>query len=467
MLELIDAVEGARPVHVVPESGLDAWLEAAAPAHRAWATAQRGKQKAGTVLALPAADGTVGAALAVVGNRPDIWSLGDLDSRLPAGDWTLDLAALAVTPSLAGDLALGMLLGSYRFDRYLKSSETTAIRVTWPEGVDRARVLAFAGAITRTRDLINTPAQDMGPPALEEAGRRLAGQFDGTVRVVVGDDLLAENFPMVHAVGRAAASAPRLIDLCFGDPAAPKVTLVGKGVCFDTGGLDLKPASGMELMRKDMGGAATVLGLAEVILATRLPVRLRVIVPAVENAVAGNAYRPGDILASRKGITVEIGNTDAEGRLILADALALAGEESPDLLIDMATLTGAARVAVGTELSAYFASDESLAAAVETSASATVDPVWRLPLHDAYRHLLDTPFADINNSGSGGFAGATTAALFLKEFVAQPERWLHFDIMAWNSRARPGRPKGGEAMALRALHALIAGRFDNSLQDQL
>lgn len=461
MFDLIGESAGALPIHLVSAGKLTVWLEAQPLNWRNWLAGRLENMKAGAALMLPGDDGTPSAVLAVVGDKPDMWSVAGLQGRLPADRFMLDLSAIesADPAALAHDLVLGWALGTYRFDRYLKPSEKPRAQLVWPLEVDRERVTAMAEAIFLTRTLINTPAQDMGPTALEQSARVLAERFGGSAECTVGDELLARNFPMIHAVGRAAVDPPRLIDLTFGDATLPKVTLVGKGVCFDTGGLDLKPASGMELMRKDMGGAATVLGLAHMILAQAVPVRLRVLIPAVENAVAGNAYRPGDILQTRQGITVEIGNTDAEGRLVLGDALSLAGEEKPDLLVDFATLTGAARVAVGTEIAAFFARDDALAAELEGAARAADDAVWRLPLHEGYRHLLDTPFADINNAGSGRFAGASTAALFLKEFVADPDRWLHLDIMAWNSRNRPGRPRGGEAMGLRALFTMIENRF--------
>lgn len=461
MFDLIGESAGALPIHLVSAGKLTVWLEAQPLNWRNWLAGRLENMKAGAALMLPGDDGTPSAVLAVVGDKPDMWSVAGLQGRLPADRFMLDLSAIesADPVALAHDLVLGWALGTYRFDRYLKPSEKPRAQLIWPLEVDRERVTAMAEAIFLTRTLINTPAQDMGPTALEQSARVLAERFGGSAECTVGDELLARNFPMIHAVGRAAVDPPRLIDLTFGDATLPKVTLVGKGVCFDTGGLDLKPASGMDLMRKDMGGAATVLGLAHMILAQAVPVRLRVLIPAVENAVAGNAYRPGDILQTRQGITVEIGNTDAEGRLVLGDALSLAGEEKPDLLVDFATLTGAARVAVGTEIAAFFARDDALAAELEGAARAADDAVWRLPLHEGYRHLLDTPFADINNAGSGRFAGASTAALFLKEFVAEPDRWLHLDIMAWNSRNRPGRPRGGEAMGLRALFTMIENRF--------
>lgn len=461
MYDLVEESAGALPIHLVKMSDLSGWLEGQSPLWRNWLAGRTDRMKADAALMLPGEDGSPTAVLAVVADAPDMWSVAGLQIRLPAGRYVLDLSSLnaADEVALAQDLVTGWALGTYRFDRYKQAPVDPVAHLVWPAGVDHDRVLGTVEATCLARTLINTPAQDMGPSALDAAAQALADRFGGSARTVVGDDLLAENFPMIHAVGRAAVDAPRLIDLTFGDAAFPKVTLVGKGVCFDTGGLDLKPASGMELMRKDMGGAATVLGLAHLILSQGLPVRLRVLIPAVENAVAGNAYRPGDILQSRTGLTVEIGNTDAEGRLVLGDALTLAGEDEPDLLVDLATLTGAARVAVGTEIAAFFSRDDALASALVQAGKDADDAVWRLPLHEGYRHLLDTPFADINNAGSGRFAGASTAALFLKEFVADPDRWLHLDIMAWNSRSRPGRPRGGEAMGLRALFRMIEHRF--------
>jgi leucyl aminopeptidase len=309
------------------------------------------------------------------------------------------------------------------------------------------------------RDLANTPAGDLGPEKLADETARVAKAAGARHHVIVGDDLLAENYPTIHAVGRASARAPRLVDIVWGDPAAPKVTLVGKGVCFDTGGLDLKTASGMRLMKKDMAGAAIVLGLAQAIMDAGLPVRLRVLLPCVENAVSGNAMRPLDIVRTRKGLTVEIGNTDAEGRLILCDALAEASTEKPELLIDMATLTGAARVALGPELAALFCNDETLAEGLLAAAAAEDDPMWRMPLWRSYRKMIDSKIADINNVSESPHAGAVTAALYLQEFIEPGIPWAHLDVMAWNPQSRPGRPEGAEATALRALYAHIAKRF--------
>ncbi|WP_416898528.1 MAG: leucyl aminopeptidase family protein [Minwuia sp.] len=456
--DLVDAADGSLPVHLVPASGLADWLAEQPETVRNWLDGRTSAMTAGAWARLPDAAGRSTGTLHVVSDTPDMWSIAGLQAKLKDGVHHLDLSAVKDPDPTA--LATGWALGTYRFDRYLKPDDKIpTAKLVWPEGADRDMTGAMAEGIMLSRNLINTPADDMGPSELEAAALALAERFGGTARSVVGDELLTGNFPMIHAVGRASDDPPRLVDLTFGDEALPKVTLVGKGVCFDTGGLDLKPASGMELMRKDMGGAGTALGLAHVLLATGAPIRLRVLLPMVENAVSGNAYRPGDILKTRKGLTVEIGNTDAEGRLILGDALTLASEENPALLIDFATLTGAARVAVGTEIAAYFTASDELGDEMMHAGRSAGEDVWRLPMHDGYRHLLNSPFADINNAGSGRFAGATTAALFLKEFVAEPKNWLHFDIMAWNSRARPGRPKGGEAMGLRAVHRLIMDRF--------
>jgi leucyl aminopeptidase len=356
-----------------------------------------------------------------------------------------------------GNAVRGWVLESYRFERY-RNAALPLPRLVCPSDVDRAVLLAAAHAHFLVRDLVNTPSLDMGPDELEAAARKVAAPHRAKLRVVAGERLRRE-FPMVHAVGQASPRRPRLIDFIWGPARAPKVTLVGKGVCFDTGGLDIKPASGMLLMKKDMGGAANVLGLAQMIMAAKLKLRLRVLIPAVENAIAGNAFRPGDVLTSRKGITVEIGNTDAEGRLILGDALALADEESPDLLIDMATLTGAARVALGPDLPPFYTSDDGLAGDLARHAVAANDPLWRMPLWTPYQALIDSSVAELNNSGESGFAGSLTAALFLKRFVERAKSYVHFDIFAWTPFAKPGRPKGGEAQAIHALFGLMAERY--------
>ncbi|MFG1363295.1 leucyl aminopeptidase family protein [Xanthobacter versatilis] len=411
--------------------------------------------EAGKLLLVPAPEGGLAGALfgVAAGARADAFAAGALPGLLPAGAWRLE--GEVASPRLA---ALAFALGTYRFTRY-KAAPARDVRLVLPEGVDADALVRTVEAVTLTRDLVNTPANDLGPPELEDAARALAARHGAAFRSVTGERLLVENFPMIHAVGRAADRAPRLIEIRAGDPAHPKVTLVGKGVAFDTGGLDLKPSSAMLLMKKDMGGAANALGLAHLLLSRGAKVNLRVLIPAVENSVSAAAFRPGDILKSRKGLSVEIGNTDAEGRLVLADALALADEEAPELVIDFATLTGAARVALGPQLPAAFTQDEDLAADLARHAMVEADPLWRLPLWAPYQGMLESKIADTNNVSSGGLAGAITAALFLEKFVGAARAWLHLDLFAWNSGARPGRPEGGEAQTIRALDALLAERY--------
>ena len=345
-----------------------------------------------------------------------------------------------------------------RIARY-RESEKPEVRLVPPDGVDTADILRMAEAASLARDLINTPANDMGPEQLAEAAQQMAARFGAEFTCIVGDELKRQNFPLVHAVGMASTRAPRLVDFSWGDPAHPKVTLVGKGVCFDTGGLDLKSSSGMLIMKKDMGGAANVLALAQMVMDARLKVRLRVLIPAVENAVAGNAFRPLDIFTSRKGFSVEIGNTDAEGRLVLADTLAFADEDKPELLVDLGTLTGAARVALGPDLPPFYTNDETLAASVAAHAKTENDPLWRMPLWPAYDSWLDSKVADINNAPSGGFAGSITCALFLQRFVEHARSWLHVDIYGWTPTAKPARPEGGECQAARAIYKLLSERY--------
>jgi leucyl aminopeptidase len=442
---------GALPILVVtPED----WRDRAAglaPSAVPFAEAQGFSASPGQVQLLPAPDGTPAGAL--LGRGEDPMLPGKLPAALPAGAYRLEGCA---DPALG---ALAFLLGAYRFDRYRSGGSAKAHRLVAPEGVDAAEVQRLAAAVAFGRDLVNTPASDLGPAELEEAARDLAARCGATIKVTAGDELLAQNFPMVHAVGRASARAPRLIDIAWGDPAHPRVTLVGKGVCFDTGGLNLKPESGMLLMKKDMGGAAVALTIARLVMEAGLKVRLRVLVPAVENSVSGNAFRPGDVLQSRKGLSVEIGNTDAEGRLILADALALADEEEPDLLLDFATLTGAARVALGPDLPPFYTDDEALARDIAATGAAVADPVWRMPLWKPYASLLDSKIADVNHISGGPFAGSVTAALFLSRFVGKARAWAHFDIFAWVPSEKPGRPFGGEPQAARLVYGLLAGRY--------
>ncbi|HXK53517.1 MAG TPA: leucyl aminopeptidase family protein [Hyphomicrobiales bacterium] len=419
-----------------------------------WAHVSGFSAASGEIGLVPNAKGNLEAVLLGLGGpNPDPLLCGCLPARLPAGRYRLDPA-----PQNGEMAALGWVLGTYAFSRY-RQKDTRQAQLVLPAGADGAHVTRMATSVFLARDLINTPANDMGPAALEAAARDLAKAYGARISVIRGDALLAKGFPLVHAVGRASAQAPRLIDMRWGPVRAPKVTLVGKGVCFDSGGLDLKTSAGMLLMKKDMGGAANAMALARMIMDAELPLRLRLIVPAVENAVSGGAFRPGDVYASRKGLSVEIGNTDAEGRLILADALALADEEKPDLLIDLATLTGAARVALGPDLPAFFTDDSALAAELNHKAAHAADPMWRLPLWRPYGARLDSSIADINNVSNDGFAGAITAALFLDRFVEQAGSWVHFDIFGWNPECRPARPKGGEAQAIRALYALICDRY--------
>lgn len=445
---------GSRPVHLIGKNGLaDAELDGTT---LEWAAANGFTGEAGRLLVVPGEAGTIGSALFGIGEEVGGFApllTGTLGRMLPSGNW--HFGNPPADPELA---ALGLLLGGYVFTRYGRKAGNE-IRFALPEGASHDRVARLAEGVFLARDLINTPASDMGPDALERAVRELARRFNAKVSVVKGEALLVRNFPMIHAVGRAGAEAPRLVDLSWGPAGAPKVTLVGKGVCFDTGGLDIKTASGMLLMKKDMGGAANVLGLASMIMKAGLRIRLRVLIPAVENAIAGNAFRPGDVLKSRKGLTVEIGNTDAEGRLVLADALALADEEIPDLLIDMATLTGAARVALGPDLAPFYTDDDALSAEIAAASVAVADPVWRMPLWVPYQRKLASRIADTNNVTSDGFAGSVTAALFLKRFVDKAASWAHFDIFGWHPSDRPHGPLGGEAQAIRALEAVITSRY--------
>jgi leucyl aminopeptidase len=411
---------------------------------------------AGKLLLLPGSDGLAGAVFglgAANAAARDPFASGQLATLLPAGDWRL--ANDAPQPTLA---ALAFLLSSYKFTRY-KSGKHEGPRLVCPQGVDAARVESIANAMALGRDLINTPANDMGPQALEDAARDLAAAHGATIGSIIGEALLEHDFPLIHAVGKASPQPPRIVDFSWGQAGAPKVTLVGKGVCFDTGGLDIKPSSAMLLMKKDMGGAATALACARMIMEARLPVRLRVILPIVENAVSGNAFRPGDIYRSRKGLTVEIGNTDAEGRLILADALALADEDAPDLLFDFATLTGAARVALGPDLPPFYCADDALAADIASLGMSENDPVWRMPLWEPYDKMLDGKLSDLNNAPSGPFAGSITAALFLRRFVSKAAAWVHFDVYGWSPSTKPGRPEGGEIQAARMIFALIGKRL--------
>ncbi|WPZ21541.1 leucyl aminopeptidase family protein [Sulfitobacter faviae] len=441
------------PLHVLSETALEGWLADQPGAVQAWVKASGFAGGLGQALVVPGAEGAPVMALAGYGSeaarRRGRFHLAAAAAKLPAGDYRIESG---LPEDQAATEALGWLLAGYRFDRYRDQPALTA-RLVAPEGVDAEQITALATGEMLTRNLINTPASDMGPPDLEAAARKLAEQHGAQIEVTTGDALLENNLPMIHTVGRAADRAPRLIDMTWGN-AGPKLTLVGKGVCFDTGGLNLKPGASMALMKKDMGGAAAVLGLAHMIMATGMEVQLRVLIPAVENSVSGNAFRPGDILTSRKGLTVEINNTDAEGRLVLADALALADEDKPDQIISMATLTGAARVAVGPDLAPYYSDDAAFVSALESAAAGSADPVWRMPFHDAYEALIEPGIADLDNAPKGGFAGSITAALFLRRFVTN-SKYAHFDIYGWQPADAPARPKGGTGQGTRAIYAAL------------
>lgn len=453
---LIDRSEGAAVAPLLPLSpdAFRRWSADAPADRRGWASAYEFAGKPGQVAILGAAEG-VAAVLVGTGETPDLWTFAGLPRGLPAGTYALDPD---VPPDLATRVALGWAIGGWRFGRY-KPADGPRARLLWPETVDRPAIERAAAATALARELVTTPANEMGPAELAAAAAALAEAHGASCTIIEGEALLEAGYPMVHAVGRASTRAPRLVDLRWGDPDAPRVTLVGKGVCFDSGGLDIKPSGAMLTMKKDMGGAAQALGVAQMVMQAGLRVRLRVLIPAVENAISGSAFRPLDVLRSRKGLTVEIGNTDAEGRLVLADALDAASAETPALLVDFATLTGAARVALGADLPAMFCNDDALAAELEAAGREVCDPVWRLPLWRPYARHLDSAVADLSSTSDGPFAGAITAALFLERFVAPGIPWIHLDLFAWNAADRPGRPKGGEAMALRAVAALIEARF--------
>jgi leucyl aminopeptidase len=443
----------ARPIWFVTAASLRKVSAALGERDRAFIKAAHFEPKPGRHLILPSGGALFALESASAQRNPFLPGL--LPGVIPEG-----LYRFANAPHDMRLAALAFALGAYRFTRYRKADDKT-VKLVLPDGVDGDDLSRIAEGVALARDLINTPTNDLGPADLEAAARALAKRHGAKFRSIVGGALVKQNFPLIHAVGRAADAgrAPRLIELRWGKANHPKITLVGKGVCFDTGGLDLKPDNAMLLMKKDMGGAATVLALSHMIMDRGLPVSLRILIPAVENAVSGDAFRPLDVYPSRKGLNVEIGNTDAEGRLILADALTFADEEKPDLLVDMGTLTGAARVALGPELPPFYTDDEALAAEVARHAAAENDPLWRLPLWRRYDGMLDSKVADLNNVASGGMAGSIVCALFLKRFVSEAKSWLHFDIYAWTPAAKPGRPEGGECQAARALYALLCARY--------
>ena len=450
----------ALPLWLVSETALETWLAAQPPPIVQWSGECGFKAERHRVLLLPDANGKISAAALGLGRLVDLrelslWHVAGLTDRLPPGDFR---CATELPAAAATQFALGFLYGQYRFERYRHPPAALRVaRLVAPANCDVAHVECAYRALTWARDLINTPASDLGPRELAVEVVNLAKQFSAKHRVVEGAQLLEQNFPMIHAVGRASSRPPCLADLSWGSR-GPRITLVGKGVCFDSGGLDLKNASSMQLMKKDMGGAACVLALARMIMESQLPVQLRVLIPAVENSVGGDAYRPGDVLATRKGLTVEVGNTDAEGRLVLADALAAADSESPDLLIDLATLTGAARVALGPELPALYGNDESLCAQLLHHGQEQHDPLWPMPLWSPYEEDLASKVADLGNASASAFAGSIIGALFLRRFVSERTPWLHVDLYAWNPKERPGRPVGAEAQTVRALFALIKER---------
>jgi leucyl aminopeptidase len=445
----------STPIMPVAEQEFQAWLDRHDASLQRWLASAGFAAKPGSLCLVPNPEGALQAVVVGIASADDPWALGDLPTRLPAGTYHLDVEW---EPAGLERAAIGWGLGMYGYTRYT-SRQPPETRLVIDPACDAALIRNQVEATCLVRDLINTPAEDMMPEQLAEAVMAVAHDFGASVTQIVGDDLLAQNYPTIHRVGRASAHAPRLIDLRWGDARHARLTLVGKGVCFDSGGLDLKNASGMRLMKKDMGGAAHALGLARMVMQIGLPVRLRVLIAAVENAVSGHALRPGDVITSRKGISIEVDNTDAEGRLILCDALAEGCTERPDLLIDFATLTGAARVALGTDLPALFTNADDVASGLLAGAARACDPMWRLPLHTPYREMLNSTIADIANAANAPYGGAITAALFLREFVDDGVDWAHFDLMAWNRSSKPGRPEGGEAMGMRGVFAYLRQRF--------
>ncbi len=467
------------PLWLLYDDEIDAWRTARSSFIRAWLSEHEFKGEKHRILLVPDSSGALEMALSGLGRRQgglSLWHAAGLAERLPPRRFHF---AQTWSDAEAAQLSLGFLYGSYRFERYRPSKSDRAATLEVPENADEGYVANAAESLKLARDLINTPASDLGPAELAAAARHLAERHQADYREWVGDELLAAKFPAIHAVGRASAAAPRLIDIHWSPPARevrdrehlrhgehpgaaeelPRLTLVGKGVCFDSGGLDIKPSSGMALMKKDMGGAAVTLALANMLMRAGIRARLRVLVPAVENSIGGNAYRPGDVLHTRKGLTVEVGNTDAEGRLVLCDALALADSERPDLIIDFATLTGAARVALGPELPALFGSDETLVNELAQTAALEHDPLWPMPLWAGYDDELGSKIADLNNVAASGFAGAIFGALFLKRFVTETPHWMHIDLYAWNPKERPGRGVGAEAQAVRGVYRYLVERY--------
>ena len=451
MTNLLISGASGTPLSILHTDSFDAWLTEQTQQTKNWLSTTQFSGKGMSLI--PDTNGELTQVISVSSEPDSYWVCGDLVNQLPAGQYQLKASKEQLKVA-----AFSWGLGAYKFDRYKKNEKTyPTLVINNQQIVEQAQKLVRSVSIVR--DLVNTPAADMMPQHLGDVMEALATEFGAKVSQIVGDDLLKQNYPTIHMVGRASENLPRLIDLTWGDESAPQVTLVGKGVCFDSGGLDLKPGAGMRLMKKDMGGAAHVIGLAHQIMASNLPIRLRVLVPAVENAVSANAFRPGDVITTRKGITVEIDNTDAEGRLVLCDALAEANNDNPDLVIDFATLTGAMRIALGTELPGFFSNDDILAAEMTVSGLKVEDPIWRMPLHKPYMELTGSDIADLANCGKTPFGGAITAALYLEAFVEKEISWAHFDVMAWNNRKLPGRPVGGEAFGIRAVFDYLETRF--------
>ncbi len=453
MNNLLNAENNGTPLVIIEKSGYQAWLNSQTEQSQTWLS---NTQFSGKGLALiPNNQGELSQALFVVTDASDFFACGDLIKQLPQGQYLLQAEPEHVEP-----ISFAWLVGAYQYDRYISNKsdkKLASLAINNADIVESA--IKFAQATALTRDLVNTPAADMMPIDIAQTALELAEQFNGKVKQIIGDELLVHNYPTIHAVGRASVHTPRLVDLTWGDSKNPQVTLVGKGVCFDSGGLDMKPAAGMRNMKKDMGGAAHVLGLAQLIMAHNLPINLRVLIPAVENAVSSNALRPGDVVTTRKGLTVEIHNTDAEGRLVLCDALAEAENDEPELIIDFATLTGAMRVALGTELPGFFSTNDEVAAGITLAGSKINDPVWRMPLYSPYDNMFDSTIADMTNCPTQPFGGAITAALYLQRFVEKTD-WVHFDVMAFNIRHLSGRPVGGEAFGIRAVYDYLAARFN-------
>ncbi|MAH82967.1 MAG: leucyl aminopeptidase [Rhodospirillaceae bacterium TMED8] len=452
---IISKKDGAVPIELVHPSSFTDWISDQPPQLQTWTAETCFDGTPGTVSLFPAENGAIAQVLFGVPNTPCLWDWASLPDALPPSTYTIDST---LTPDQANDLATAWGLAAYKFDRYKNNSSGYPV-LAQPAGCDATQVRRIVRFTNLVRDLINTPAADMGPDNLAEAAANLANEYDADLHTIIGEDLLHQNFPAIYAVGRAHDRAPRLIDFTWGDEEAPKVTIIGKGVCFDTGGLNIKSSTGMKMMRKDMGGSAHALGLAGMIMDADLPIRLRVLIPAVENSISANAMRPGDILMTHKGLTVEVNNTDAEGRLVLADALSEASSENPDIIMDFATLTGAARIALGTELPALFCNDDIFADELLSASQRATDPLWRMPLWHDYKRHIEGKFADLNNSPDSGFGGAITAALFLEAFILPGISWAHVDVMAWNSSNRPGRPEGGESMGMRAFFDMLMTRY--------